>query len=108
MSPTLWYEPMEVYVENNVTGVGRWISIPQSSSSLMKELSKYKLISNGEYQLTCIKLNNFDIQPCVGNLFVLNQKLSKYIKLPEKMQNSICDYSYNNGISFEEAVCLFL
>ena len=108
MNSTLWGEPMEVYVENNVTGAGRWLAIPQNSSTLMYVLIKHKLSSNGEYQLTYIKLDNFDIQPCVGNLFILNKKLSKYIKLPEKVQSTIYEYSFNNGITFEEAVCKFL
>lgn len=95
---------MEVYVENNVSGKGKWIPLPQPPKALQECLDKYNLTSDGEYQLSYIRGELIYMQQCVGNLFLLNQKLFRYLKLSPKRQSEIVDCAYDEGISFEEAL----
>ena len=95
---------MEVYVENNMTGQGKWIPLPQSPKALQECLDRNKLTDDGEYQLSYIRGELIYMQQCVGNLFLLNQKLIKYLKFSKKRQEEIVGFAYDEGISFEEAL----
>lgn len=97
---------MEVYLENCFRGTGIWTKVPQSPSLLQKAVEQISE-AGGEYQFTRIKINDFDIQPCCGNLFTLNKKLLRFEQLDEEEQQQIRDYEFNEGISFEEALYVY-
>ena len=99
---------MEVYVENCLKGNGQWLEVPQSRECLMRELDERHLSEDGEYQLTRIRITPFDIQECVGNLFVLNRKLYLYEKLTDEKKQEVMQYAWDEGISFEDALYAFL
>ena len=95
---------MEVYVENIMTGKGKWIPLPQTPKALTENLDRNYLTADGEYQLSCIRGELINTQDCVGNLFVLNQKLFQYQRLSRNRQEELIDTAYEEGISFEEAL----
>lgn len=93
---------MEVYLENCYRGKGIWTKVPQPVEMLKQAIQQVS--EAGEYQLSRIRINNFDVQVCVGNLFTLNKKLFRYEQLSEEEKQQILEYSYDSGLSFEETL----
>ena len=96
---------MEVYIENCLKGRGKWIQLPMARLKLMSEVDK--ISEDGEYQLSRIKINDFNIQECVGNLYSLNTKIQIYDTLSDSERDEINAYAEDSGISFEEALYIF-
>lgn len=95
---------MEVLIENN--DVSKWISLPLPTEKLKYIISDY--FTDDEYQLQKIRLFNSELQPCSGNLFLLNDNLKLFNTLPADIQTRIFEHSQNTGVSFEKALESFL
>ena len=96
---------MEVYIENCLKGASKWIRLPMARLKLMSEIDK--ISEDGEYQLTRIKINDFNIQECVGNIYALNDKIQIYNTLSDSEKDEINVYAEDTGLSFEEALYIF-
>lgn len=99
---------MQVYVENNVTGKGLWIALPQPKHDLINCLDTNHLTADGEYQMTALSFDNFPIQECTGNLFQLNQKMQRYLNLPDWQKELLLHLAFEKGISIETALIQYL
>lgn len=100
---------MEVYVENNVTGKGRWIELPLHTKTLGKILREEHLeTEEGEYQTFFLKTWNLPPQPCNENLFLLNKKVKAFYEMSQVMQESIIVSSLDEGITIENALFTYL
>lgn len=100
---------MEVYVQNNLTNKGKWIELPLHRKTLQKILEEEELVTEeGEYETILLKIWYLPPQPCVQNLFLLNQKVKSFYELTQAMQEAIIKTSLDEGISVEEALFTYL
>lgn len=99
---------MEVYIANNISGKGLWVTLPKKAEKLLEYLDKNELTDGGEYQMTRIRGRGILEQDCVGNLFQINKLLKKLVLLPVCEQNLIEQFASDNGILFEEALQYYL
>lgn len=99
---------MDVYLTNNLTGRGLWISLPQSKEVLLNVLDKNNLTTEGEYQMTSLRYGYLPPQECTGNLFLLNQKVRSFDRLPEWQKEKLLRIAFDEGISIETALLQYL
>lgn len=99
---------MDVYLTNNLTGRGLWVSLPQSRTALLDTLDKNYITQDGEYQMTALRLGYLPEQECTGNLFLLNQKVRNFDRLPMWQKERLLQIAFNEGISIETALFQYL
>ena len=98
-----------VYVENNVTGRGSWIPLPLPEKELFSLLEEKHIISSdGTYQMSLLKYENFPPQEATGNLFTLNQNVIRFENLPDEQKEILLSIAFSEGISIETAFHYFL